>query len=485
MSTNQPAKLTPTSNQPAKPVASIAKSLESIDSVLDIATAQQQPVRPLAKLRPSWIGPRPSERPMTPGVQAMKQHVTIEYSSPGLQPPVYICTSLSDPQWEPIEMHREKKDGGGWIFSKVFNVEEGEYQYKFRLGPGDWWVCDESKPMLDDGSGNKNNVIVVQAQGFPLHPPPAVEQKDLKPAPAAQNQTPSPVLLPVPKLTTQTKQDLPPAHEEISAPLPTVKHEDPVVSKGVAAPQTPQKTETFDTAAENDVDNETTSDDDDSSSSSSSSSDSDDADDGHTPPLLRHESIGPHSAEHAPLFRHESIGSERNHHSVPQNLSPGSHNESPTRPQIDPNDSSLQKLDHADMLDIIRRMSLEKAGHGEGSPLTQLLSGSSSKSAQSLGSLRETEAEEELKQIRRMEEEEMEREEAEGEEVGPLNENPRAPLARHIAPGEPEDEDFEPKVRVSEKVQFEERIVIQILEPPRKSLYDALLASLGGSGNAL
>ena len=111
-------------------VASLAKS---IDSVLDTPPASP-PVRPLATLRPSWIGPPPSERPTTLGVQAMKQKVTVEYSSPGLQPPVYILTSLSDPQWDPIEMHRETNDHGDYIFSKTFYVEEGEYQYKFRLG---------------------------------------------------------------------------------------------------------------------------------------------------------------------------------------------------------------------------------------------------------------------------------------------------------------------------------------------------------------
>ena len=29
-------------------------------------------------------------------------------------------------------------------FFKDFYVTEGHWQYKFRLGPGDWWVCNES-----------------------------------------------------------------------------------------------------------------------------------------------------------------------------------------------------------------------------------------------------------------------------------------------------------------------------------------------------
>jgi len=51
---------------------------------------------------------------------------------------------------------------GEWEFSKTFSAAKGKYQYKFRLGPGDWWVCDESKPTVDDGFGDRNNVLVVK-----------------------------------------------------------------------------------------------------------------------------------------------------------------------------------------------------------------------------------------------------------------------------------------------------------------------------------
>ena len=51
---------------------------------------------------------------------------------------------------------------GQWEFSKTFSAAKGEHQYKFRLGPGDWWVCDESKPTVDDGFGDRNNVLVVK-----------------------------------------------------------------------------------------------------------------------------------------------------------------------------------------------------------------------------------------------------------------------------------------------------------------------------------
>lgn len=92
----------------------------------------------------------------------MAHQVTITYSSPGLQPPVYITSSLSEPQWDLIEMDCSEAPSGEWEFSKTFPAVKGEYQYKFRLGPGDWWVCDESKPTVDDGFGDRNNVLVVQ-----------------------------------------------------------------------------------------------------------------------------------------------------------------------------------------------------------------------------------------------------------------------------------------------------------------------------------
>ena len=47
-------------------------------------------------------------------------------------------------------MEYTKNEDGELEFHKDFEAEEGDYQYKFRLGPGDWWTLDESKPT---GSG--------------------------------------------------------------------------------------------------------------------------------------------------------------------------------------------------------------------------------------------------------------------------------------------------------------------------------------------
>lgn len=50
---------------------------------------------------------------------------------------------------------------GQYLFKTDFEASPGEHQYKFRLGPGDWWVCDETKPTIDDGAGNRNNLLLV------------------------------------------------------------------------------------------------------------------------------------------------------------------------------------------------------------------------------------------------------------------------------------------------------------------------------------
>ncbi|KAF4538778.1 hypothetical protein BFW01_g8429 [Lasiodiplodia theobromae] len=93
-----------------------------------------------------------------------KVSVTITFSVPGTHPPVYVASSLTNPPWAPVEMSikDERTPAGDLVFEKSFDaVESGEYQYKFRLGPGDWWVCDENAPIVSDEAGNRNNLLVV------------------------------------------------------------------------------------------------------------------------------------------------------------------------------------------------------------------------------------------------------------------------------------------------------------------------------------
>ncbi|KAI4728119.1 hypothetical protein E4T49_04060 [Aureobasidium sp. EXF-10728] len=94
----------------------------------------------------------------------MAEKQQIHYSHPGLQPPVFIAGSMCEPQWEPIEMKQKEKEDGELEFEHEFEADPGEYQYKFRLGPGDWWVLDETKPTVDDGTGIRNNLLVVESK---------------------------------------------------------------------------------------------------------------------------------------------------------------------------------------------------------------------------------------------------------------------------------------------------------------------------------
>ncbi|KAJ5039062.1 uncharacterized protein L3040_006732 [Drepanopeziza brunnea f. sp. 'multigermtubi'] len=89
--------------------------------------------------------------------------VTVRYSKPGTQPPIYLGGSFDDPQWhEPREMQYTTDENNEHDFYTEVNVEEGkEYQYKFRVGPGDWWVLNEASPTVPDNQGIPNNLLAV------------------------------------------------------------------------------------------------------------------------------------------------------------------------------------------------------------------------------------------------------------------------------------------------------------------------------------
>ncbi|KAL2440879.1 hypothetical protein ABEF95_008004 [Exophiala dermatitidis] len=90
---------------------------------------------------------------------------TITFNKPGVQAPVYVAGNFTS--WAPIEMKHEPVEKDGVVenhFSYTVDLEPGEFQYKFRLGPGDWWVLDESTPTANDGAGNINNVLTVKPE---------------------------------------------------------------------------------------------------------------------------------------------------------------------------------------------------------------------------------------------------------------------------------------------------------------------------------
>ncbi|KAH8653212.1 hypothetical protein BGZ60DRAFT_180509 [Tricladium varicosporioides] len=90
--------------------------------------------------------------------------VTVRYSKPGTQPPVYLAGSFSDPAWQPQEMEHTTNPDGEHEYHKNVQIEKGkEYQYKFRLGPGDWWTLNEDAPTVTDDIGNRNNLLTIPA----------------------------------------------------------------------------------------------------------------------------------------------------------------------------------------------------------------------------------------------------------------------------------------------------------------------------------
>ncbi|KAG0647618.1 hypothetical protein D0Z07_6849 [Hyphodiscus hymeniophilus] len=95
-----------------------------------------------------------------------KSTVEISYSKPGTKPPIYVAGSFCD--WQPQEMQYTDEQGE-YRFTKAVEVEEGnEYQYKFRVGEGEWWLLNEDEPTVTDNVGNRNNLLTV-----PIHKEPA------------------------------------------------------------------------------------------------------------------------------------------------------------------------------------------------------------------------------------------------------------------------------------------------------------------------
>nr|POF05942.1 hypothetical protein CFP56_53329 [Quercus suber] len=205
----------------------------SIDEVLETAQAHLSPegsarvdhsTRPAPSRKPSRIGLQQVEhRQRTPGAVAMKHPVTIEYASPGLKPPVYIFTDLSEPQWEAVEMKAAQDLHGVYRFIQEFQVEAGEYQYKFRLGPGEWWALDPAKPTVDDGLGNKNNSIVVNESAHVAPPEKTTEHAEHVPAPHVKQANHEDQLSEKTASSKNFGHEISPPNDHTAAPL--MKHE--------------------------------------------------------------------------------------------------------------------------------------------------------------------------------------------------------------------------------------------------------------------
>ncbi|KAI5855575.1 hypothetical protein GGS23DRAFT_589438 [Durotheca rogersii] len=86
--------------------------------------------------------------------------VTFTYQKKDVNPPIYVAGSFSDPPWHPHEMDFTVDQHGEHFFTKQVMVENGaEIQYKFRIGPTDWWVINEVAETITDHQGNVNNFL--------------------------------------------------------------------------------------------------------------------------------------------------------------------------------------------------------------------------------------------------------------------------------------------------------------------------------------
>ena len=68
---------------------------------------------------------------------------------------IKVAGQFSDWQQRDLDRHED----GGW--SLGLSLEPGTYQYKY-IVDGEW-ITEESLPVVDDGSGNRNNVLKVEA----------------------------------------------------------------------------------------------------------------------------------------------------------------------------------------------------------------------------------------------------------------------------------------------------------------------------------
>lgn len=380
-------------------------------------------------------------------------------------------------------MHCEAKSHEAARFSQSFLVEEGQYQYKFRLGAGDWWVCDESKPTVDDGQGNKNNLLEVKEQPILAVPEgkaisPSTKPTDQLGAVITPAMVPPPQLsLPSPVSAVSPQQDFTSTHSSMIQ-----KDEGAIpASHAIVGEQTPERE--IPTISEVDLD------------------DSDD--EMHSPALLNHEQMnGTVSRDTSPdmgdtdsssdidddddngepgtstpLLRHETFARPQEQEAVSSKFSSTEAISTPAK--------TLVKFPthHAGIIEMIMHTQQRLPADDtvseklKDSPESQAVSDLSTPSNSLPQSIEAEEAM--LLMIREAEEDEFEREEANGEELDPLMSDP------HGSAAEPEDDDFESKISAPrETVEIKETIIIEVIDE-RKGLVESLLDNVGGRGSAL
>ncbi|RKF76721.1 putative pt repeat family protein [Golovinomyces cichoracearum] len=85
----------------------------------------------------------------------------ISFSPKGAKPPVFIAGTFTNPPWQQLEMQSiELENSGEYRHEIRLDIFKGQdYQYKFRLGKGDWWDLNEEEPIVVDAAGNHNNLL--------------------------------------------------------------------------------------------------------------------------------------------------------------------------------------------------------------------------------------------------------------------------------------------------------------------------------------
>ncbi|GAP88513.1 putative pt repeat family protein [Rosellinia necatrix] len=93
-------------------------------------------------------------------MSASKVSLTFTFHRKGVQPPLFVAGSFSNPPWQPIEMDATVDQHGDFIFTKqVMVAENSMIQYKFRHASGDWWALDPDADTVTDDNGNLNSLL--------------------------------------------------------------------------------------------------------------------------------------------------------------------------------------------------------------------------------------------------------------------------------------------------------------------------------------
>ncbi|EEP80051.1 predicted protein [Uncinocarpus reesii 1704] len=103
--------------------------------------------------------------------EASKQSVRVATQRPTSTPAIFLLASFTVPAWEPIELEAKpvpSTEGAAsapseaYEFSKTFELAEGKYEYRFRVGTDDISFCNTEMPTSTDKDGNVNNILLVE-----------------------------------------------------------------------------------------------------------------------------------------------------------------------------------------------------------------------------------------------------------------------------------------------------------------------------------